>query len=616
MHTFSAIFRKKSENVAKASAAVCDRQSPKLWSSAGPATHPRPGTSLNPQVTRHKRLLRDDARFRAAEGTNGSTINETRNGEGREKYFYEPRNTTRNGSANGEMRISATAHNRRHSDEYYRDTLMYGTCRRPGWFLRWFLARAAMCCVWASARHCHGMRIRPSEPVIEPDKPFKHDTLGRREQVVQLCDQIVSVDGPAVIAVDGGFGSGKTVFLKMCAAELKRQDAVSVVEFDAWQQSHTDNPLVNLTAALRSADTGSRKLARLAAQIGWGVAAAATAGVVGQHIAQERDEDGTRRHWDEIDRARREFREELTTIAEEQRVVVFVDELDRCVPKQALDYLNIIRHLFDVPGVTVVVGINRGELQHRVAQMYGTDKNTDVFLRRFYDRVWPLRKPEPSELNAFVNDAISNADAADYLGADTSYTGRVWDLLARCQPNMSLRDMQQTVHAVAAALQQTSYTTGSPDEQKQRCMQVLAFYMLRTVARGAYDELLRKNLSLPGAAAVLHETLTPYDNRGAGHLCARLAALMLLADDLTTPLDPEQIRKQFVDAKLAEDASERIYDHARALANTHPTLSETSVEAIDRLLRTMWAEANPPTEPSCCRYPSQQQDPTAAHTKN
>ena len=61
----------------------------------------------------------------------------------------------------------------------------------------------------------------------------------------------------------------------------------------------------------------------------------------------------------------------------ESGVVVCVDELDRCRPDYALSLLEVTRHLFDVPGVVVLLVINRSELAHSVKSISeGTSTQT------------------------------------------------------------------------------------------------------------------------------------------------------------------------------------------------------------------------------------------------
>lgn len=91
------------------------------------------------------------------------------------------------------------------------------------------------------------MQLRPPEFEIDDDqKPFDNDRLSRRPRIEALTRVIVAEDGPAVISVNGGFGTGKSAFMRMLAANPRLQDGVEVQEFNAWQQSYTDDPLVDL----------------------------------------------------------------------------------------------------------------------------------------------------------------------------------------------------------------------------------------------------------------------------------------------------------------------------------------------------------------------------------
>ncbi len=95
------------------------------------------------------------------------------------------------------------------------------------------------------------MTIRPPKFEVCPGDPFWNDTLARRGRVEALCRLIMGQQDAAVVSISGGFGTGKSVFLEMCAAYLERADEdVSVIRFDAWLQSHTNNPLIDLVSAL------------------------------------------------------------------------------------------------------------------------------------------------------------------------------------------------------------------------------------------------------------------------------------------------------------------------------------------------------------------------------
>ena len=63
-----------------------------------------------------------------------------------------------------------------------------------------------------------GIRLQPKEIEVPPDEPFKYDLLDRKASVEALTAIIGTNEGPGVIAVNAGWGMGKTIFLKMILA--------------------------------------------------------------------------------------------------------------------------------------------------------------------------------------------------------------------------------------------------------------------------------------------------------------------------------------------------------------------------------------------------------------
>ena len=376
------------------------------------------------------------------------------------------------------------------------------------------------------------MSFRPPELVIDPADPFKEDRLGREPLVESLCAVIETDERPLVVSVDGKFGSGKSTFLTMCAAHLRRREVV-VAEFNAWQQSHTTNPLIDLTSALIRQVPPSERLKKVAAGIGWGVVSAVTRGAVNRQNFQEDDAESLFNLWEEIEEQRHAFRRELKGVVGEAGgpFVVLLDELDRCMPQQALDYLNIVRHLFDVPGVAVVIGVNQEELGHRVRQLYGEGCNADIYLQRFWDLTMPLREPDSEQLTYFLNHVFQDAYVSDRLdAAEGNYTDEFVKLLIE-KTGMSLRDIQQMVHYLAKVLEQVPLTDKSGhiplDAGETREQLILAAFAMRVIDREAYDKLISHEYTLFQAAASFRKklNLTNDDRRLGDYLTAVVLCL-------------------------------------------------------------------------------------------
>ena len=75
-------------------------------------------------------------------------------------------------------------------------------------------------------------------------------------------------------------------------------------------------------------------------------------------------------------------------------LAVFVDELDRCRPDFAIKLLEVIKHLFDVPGVCFVVSINTLQLSESIRAVYGGGFDASHYLHRFFDLTYQLPAPD------------------------------------------------------------------------------------------------------------------------------------------------------------------------------------------------------------------------------
>ena len=100
---------------------------------------------------------------------------------------------------------------------------------------------------------------------------------------------------------------------------------------------------------------------------------------------------------------------------ETQHPLVFIiDELDRCRPTFAIELLERVKHIFDVPYLVFVFGINRDELCKSLSSIYG-EINTDVYLRRFFDFEFQLQEVDSQAFAAHLIDQFQLGEAFQSL---------------------------------------------------------------------------------------------------------------------------------------------------------------------------------------------------------
>ncbi|MFZ0510531.1 MAG: P-loop NTPase fold protein, partial [Candidatus Nitrosopolaris sp.] len=67
-----------------------------------------------------------------------------------------------------------------------------------------------------------------------------------------------------------------------------------------------------------------------------------------------------------------------------RRIVVFIDDLDRCHPKQALEVLDSIKTFFDIEGLIYVIGMDSGSINSIIEEKYG-GKDSDIKVKKGLD---------------------------------------------------------------------------------------------------------------------------------------------------------------------------------------------------------------------------------------
>lgn len=77
----------------------------------------------------------------------------------------------------------------------------------------------------------------------------------------------------------------------------------------------------------------------------------------------------------------------INKILDNRRMILIIDELDRCNPKFATKILEVIKHFYNLNNITIIIVSNNNELQSTIKQQYGQEFNAYIYLNKFYDYV-------------------------------------------------------------------------------------------------------------------------------------------------------------------------------------------------------------------------------------
>ena len=89
-------------------------------------------------------------------------------------------------------------------------------------------------------------------------------------------------------------------------------------------------------------------------------------------------------------------------VMKQGKVVIIIDELDRCKPDFAVQTLELVKHLFNIPGIVYIFSLDIVQLQHCVKVVYGNEFDAVGYLERFFDYTTLLPKGSRSALFASI----------------------------------------------------------------------------------------------------------------------------------------------------------------------------------------------------------------------
>lgn len=191
----------------------------------------------------------------------------------------------------------------------------------------------------------------------------KLDSLGFNTARGAFIGIIESVQEPLTIGLYGPWGSGKSTMIEGIVDQLKKDDCLTLV-FDAWKYRHEKNLVLPLICSLQREHLSKFEEAKDSAKkVVTSVAFASLAGFLKHKTgidlgdvkaSLEIYEDGYKHYkkYDDqvsqIELEYKEFIENLLSKTKKKKLVVFVDNLDRCLPDIVVNLLEDISSFLSI----------------------------------------------------------------------------------------------------------------------------------------------------------------------------------------------------------------------------------------------------------------------------
>lgn len=126
-----------------------------------------------------------------------------------------------------------------------------------------------------------------------------------------------------------------------------------------------------------------------------------------------------------LDKKYQDFSTELANFATEKTPIVFIiDELDRCRPNFAIQFLECIKHFFNVDNVYFLLSCNVDQLIASIAHLYGEKIDGENYLEKFFeDKITLQNKSTDHKANIQILNSINT------LSCLSSYSSQLTEFI-------------------------------------------------------------------------------------------------------------------------------------------------------------------------------------------
>jgi len=356
-------------------------------------------------------------------------------------------------------------------------------------------------------------------------KTWPGDKLNRTVEALWLRDYLANrynnnKTKTFVININAAWGLGKTFFVDNLKTEFERKHH-PVVKINAWESNQFNLPLLPLFYEfnhqleaffnkLRLKPSALKSIAEISKNI---IVELAQDNFLSKAITTA-NSSTTENWWSEYTKQKdnlSNFKKALHTLTEyvddkgfiHLPIYVLVDELDRCRPAYAVEFLENIKHLFDVPGLYFIVATDSDQLKNSISAIYGEKFSCEEYLKRFFDMEYNLSAPEFRRYSKYLllERKLSHCDGPynPIVHPEGDYSANEVCFSALAQYfDLSLRDQEQVANQYEAAI------LGNPNYKMYYLPFLLFLIMFRHSNSALFSEFVETNELNPIFVENLH----------------------------------------------------------------------------------------------------------------
>ncbi len=261
-----------------------------------------------------------------------------------------------------------------------------------------------------------------SEELFEKyqENPFPDDEIrpGLQEFAKKFKEEIAALPTPYVMALEGGYGTGKTYFITRFCEYLKNinsedDESIFSIYLNLWEHDYVADPFPVIASQIISTLNPGKDLQDSVKE----KAVKVTKNLIklGAKMFGNLDISELLPDLEQDKKDLSEFKQEIQRIIAEKgkKVVLVVDELDRCKPDYAVKTLETIKHFFDIDGLFVIL-TTKLDFMDNICEAYYGHPNCEINMGEGYIQKFVQSKkilnPTSTEDYLFIINGILNKD--------------------------------------------------------------------------------------------------------------------------------------------------------------------------------------------------------------
>ncbi|WP_323935350.1 KAP family P-loop NTPase fold protein [Aeromonas veronii] len=277
-----------------------------------------------------------------------------------------------------------------------------------------------------------------------------------------------------VLNLNAEWGAGKTWFIKRWYMELKAH--YPTVYIDAWQQDFSDDPLLTVISSIidqlkmiagkeNPIPEGMRQRLLGLFKVGGKLALKAAikkAGLEEDDFSLEGEDanllvdalcSNQKERYESIQYLKQEIRQWVEGAVAlgkgklDYPAFILIDELDRCRPSYAVEMLETIKHIFDIPKVVFVLATDTEQLEHAIKVIYGEGFDAQNYLGRFFQRRFTLNRKSRREFISNILEGRILPDGSTMVWPELNNSRVLLEVVTAVSDSLelSLRQTEQII---------------------------------------------------------------------------------------------------------------------------------------------------------------------------